>query len=167
MHFGFQAHAAHADGLAHFLVVDDEFLRLHQQQPLVGGDVDRFGGLDHARDIRLRDLAVFDGHHAGRVDAADMAAGDTGVDAGDLAVRHQLGFFERLLDAGNGRVDVHDHAALEAEARRDAVACQFQFAVGQYLCDHRHHFGSADVQANDQIFVFFCHRFYLRAVISV
>ena len=115
----------------------------------------------------MRDLAVFDRHHAGRVDAPDMAAGDTGVDPRDLAVRHQLGFFERLLDAGHRGVDVDDHATLEAEARRNAVARQFQFAVGQYLCDDRHHFGGADIQANDQIFVFFCHRFYLRAVISV
>ena len=129
--------------------------------------MDRLGGLDHARDIGLRDLAVFDRHHAGRVDAPDMAAGDAGVDAGDLAVRHQLGFLERLLDAGYRGIDVHNHAALKAEARRNAVARQFQFAVGQHLGHHRHHFGSADVQANDQIFVFFCHQFYLRTVISV
>ncbi len=44
---GLQADAAHADRLLHLLAVDDELLRLDQQQALVGGDVDRLGGLHH------------------------------------------------------------------------------------------------------------------------
>jgi hypothetical protein len=38
------------------------------------------------------------------------------VHALDLAVGHQLGLLERLLDALHGGVDVHHHAALQAVA---------------------------------------------------
>ena len=79
VHLDFQAHAAHAERLAHVLLaVDDEFLVEDVQDLLVGGDVDRLRGLDHAVDVELRDLAVLDRDHAVRVEAADVAAGDAG-----------------------------------------------------------------------------------------
>jgi hypothetical protein len=99
VHLHFQADAAHADRLAHiFLAVDDEFLRHRVQQLLVGRDVDRFGRLDHARHVGRRHFLVLDGHHAAGIEAADMAARDAGIDIADLAVGHQLGFFQRALD---------------------------------------------------------------------
>ena len=51
VHLGFQPDAAHADRLLHVLAVDHEFLRLDQQQSLVGGDVDGPRRLDHARHV--------------------------------------------------------------------------------------------------------------------
>jgi hypothetical protein len=104
-----------------------------------------------------RDFLVLDGHHAAGIDAADVAAGDAGVDALDLAVGHQLGLFQRLLDALHGGVDVDHHAALETVARRHAQACQLELAAGQHLGHHGHDLGGADVQPDDHIFVFSCH----------
>lgn len=114
VHLHFQADAAHADRLAHVLLaIDDEFLREDVQDLLVGRDVDRLGGLDHARHVGRRDLLVLDRHHAARVEAADVAAGDAREDLADLAVGHQLRFFERFLDRLDGRLDVDDHAFLQ------------------------------------------------------
>ena len=159
MHLGLQANAAHPDRLFHVLPVDDEFLRLHQQQTLVGGDVDGFGRLHHPRHIGSADLAVLDGHHAAGVHAANMATGDAGIDARDLAVGHQLGFFQRLLNALHGGVNVHHHATLEAVAGRHAKPGELELAVGHDFGHHHHDFGGAYVQAYDQIFIFFCHLF--------
>ena len=54
VHLDLEPAAAHADRLLHLVAVDDEFLRLDQQQPLVVRDVDRLGGLDHARHVDRR-----------------------------------------------------------------------------------------------------------------
>ena len=167
VHLGLKPDAAHANRLAHVLVVNDEFLGLHQQDALVVGDIDRPGGLDHPCHISGTHLAVLDGHHAAGVHAPDMAAGDAGVDPGDLAVGHQLGFLERLLNALHGGIDVHHHTALEAVARSHAQTSELELAVGQHLGHHHHHLGSADVQADDQIFVFFCHRGTFRLSLSL
>ncbi len=159
VHLGFQTDAAHADGLFYVLTIDDEFLRRHQQQALVGRDVDGFSGLQHPRHVSGAHLTVFNGHHAAGIEAADMAAGDASVNTGNLAVGHQLGFFERLLDALHRGLDVHHHAALEAVARRNAQPGEFELAAGEHLGHHHHHLGRTNVQAYDQIFVFFCHMF--------
>ena len=111
--------------------------------------MDGLGRLDHARDVGLADFAVLDSHHAAGVEAADVAAGNAGVDAGDFAVGHQLGLFERLLDAVHRRVDIDHHTAFEAVARCRAKTGQAQGAVGQHLGDHRHHLGGSNVQSND------------------
>ena len=137
-----------------------------QQQPLVVRDVDRLGGLDDARHVDRRHFLVAHDHHAGRVLAADVAAGDAGVDVGDLAVGHHLGLFQRLLDALHGGVDVDDDAALQAVRRRDAEPGQAQLAVGQHLGHHRHHLGGADVQADDQFLVLFGHLYFRGAFFS-
>ena len=57
VHLDFEAHAAHAQRLAHvFLAVDDEFLRQDVQHLLVVGNRDRLRRLDHAIDVGLRDF---------------------------------------------------------------------------------------------------------------
>ena len=157
VHLGFQADAAHANWLFHILAIDDELLRLHQQQALVGGDVDRFGGLHHPGHIGGGDLAVLDRHHAAGVHATDVATGDAGVDLGDFAVGHEFGLFQSRLDALHRGVDVDHHAALEAVAGRNAHASDLELTAGQDLGHHRHHFAGANVQAHHEIFVFFCH----------
>ena len=60
--------------------VNHKLLRFNQQQALVGRDVDGLGGFDHTRYIGLRDFLVLNRHHATRIEAAYMAAGDAGVD---------------------------------------------------------------------------------------
>lgn len=115
MHAHFQAQAAHADGLADvFLAIDDELLRQHMQHLLVGRDVHRLGGLDDAGDVGGGDFLVLDGDHAAGIEAADMAAGDAGIDVADLAIGHQLGFFKRALDGVHGGLDIDDHALAHA-----------------------------------------------------
>ena len=104
-----------------------------------------------------RDFPVLDRHHAAGVDTTDVAAGDAGVDPGDLAVGHQLGLFQRLLDALHRGVDVDHHTALDAVAGRHAQAGQLEFTPGHDFGHHHHDFGGTDVQPDHQIFVFFCH----------
>ena len=55
VHLGLQAHARHADRIADaLLAVDDEFLRQHVQDLLVGGDRHRLGRIDHVLDVAVR-----------------------------------------------------------------------------------------------------------------
>ena len=111
MHLGFKADATHPNRLPHILPVDHKLLRLHQQKPLISRDIDGSGGLNHPSDIGLRDFAVFDRHHATRIDAPDMAAGNTGVDTLNFAVCHQLRLFQGLLNALDRGIDIDHHAA--------------------------------------------------------
>jgi hypothetical protein len=158
VHLDLEPAAAHADRLLHLVAVDHELLRLHQQQALVVRDVDGLGRLDDAAHVDRRHLAVVaHDHHAGGVLAADVAAGDAGVHALDLAGGHHLGLAQRLLDALYRGVDVHHHAALEAMRCRHAEPGDAQLAARQDLGDHAHHLGGADVQADDQILVFLGH----------
>ena len=86
-----------------------------------------------------------------------MAAGDAGVDALDLAVRHQLGFFQGLLNALHRGVDVDHHTALETIAGCHTQPGQLELATGQDFGDHGHDLGCANVQAHHHVFVFSCH----------
>ena len=155
------APVTHANRLFDILAVDDEFLRFHQQQALVSRDIDGLCGFHHTGHISSSHFTVFYGHHATAVDAADMAARDTGIDLGDLAVGHQFGFPQRLLDALHGGVDVDHHAALDAVAGRHAQAGQLELAARQHLGHHHHDLGGSDVQSYNEIFVLFCHMDYL------
>ncbi len=161
MHLGLKTDAAHADRLAHILPVNHKLLRLDQQQALIRGDVDGLGGFDHTRHVSLCDFAVLDRHHAAGIDAANMAAGDAGVDAGYLAVGHQFSLFERLLDALHSRVNVDHHAALEAVAVGNAETGQLQFSARQDFCHHGHDLAGSNVESHHQIFIFFGHFLYL------
>ena len=157
MNLGFQTNAAHADRLAHLMTVDDEFLRLHQQQALVGRDIDGLGGLHHTGHVGRRDLLVLDGHHTAGIQTTDVAASNAGANTLNLAVSHQLGFFECLLNALHGGVDIDDHTTLQAVAGGHTQARQLELAIGHHLSDHRHDFGCADIQPNNHILVFSCH----------
>ncbi len=162
VHVHLQPHAAHAHRLLDFLAVDDELLRLDQQQALIRRNVHRLGGFDHAGDVGLRDFAVLDGHHAVRVLPADVAAGDAGDHMGDLAISHQLGFLQGCLDGLHRRLDVHHHPAAHARGRRLAHADDLEarrrvVAIGQHFGHHHQHFGGADVQRHHQILVVLGH----------
>ena len=151
VHLGLQAHAGHAERLADaFLRVDDEFLRQDVQDLLVGRDRHRLRRVDHAVDVAGCDFLVADRDDAVRVQAAHVAAGDAGVHRVDLAAGHQLGFFDRALDRLHGRVDVDDHALLQAARRMRADADDFDRAVGDDLADDRDDLRGADVETDDQ-----------------
>ena len=151
---GLQPDTAHAYGFAHILAVNHEFLGFHQQQ-----DVDGLGRLDDSRYIGLRDFLVLHRHHATGIDAANMAAGDAGVNPGDLAVSHQLGFLERLLNALHGGVNIDHDTALEPVAGRNAQARKLELTARHDFGNHGHDFAGSNVQPNHQIFVFFGHPF--------
>ena len=46
-----------------------------------------------------------------------MATRDSCVNTRDLAVGHQLGFFQGLLNALNGGIDIDNHPSLQSAAR--------------------------------------------------
>jgi hypothetical protein len=88
-----EAHARHADRLAHVLLpVDDEFLPQHVEDLLVGRNVHGARGVDCALHVERADLAVLDGHHPRRVEAADVAARNADEGRADLAIGHEFGF---------------------------------------------------------------------------
>ena len=86
-----------------------------------------------------------------------MAAGDAGDHTRDLAGRHQLGFAHGLQNALHAGIDIDDHAAFHAAARRHAQAQHFQRRIGLYFGHHAHDLAGADVQSNDQIPIFLGH----------
>ncbi len=156
VHLGLEPHARHADRIADpLLAVDDEFLRQHVQDALVGGDRHRLGGIDHVLDVTVRDLAVADRDHAMGVEATYVAAGDAGVDGVDLAVRHQLGFLDRALDRLHGRFDIHHHALLQPARGLTSQTDHLDGAVRSDLAHERDHLGGADIEPDDDVFVRF------------
>src|SRR5690606_9734174 len=142
VHFGFQAYAGHAAGLAHaFLVIDDVFLGQDVQHLLVGRNGHRLGGVQYPVDIRLHYLALADGDDAMGVHAADMVAGDAGEHRVDLAACHQLRLFDGALDGLHGGLDIHHDALLHAAGRMRADADDFQLTVCADLADQSDHLG--------------------------
>ena len=83
--------------------------------------------------------------------AADVAAGDAGVDRVDLAAGHQLGFLDRALDRLHGRLDVDDHAALQAARRVRADADDLDRPPRRDSPTMRDDLRRADVEADDQV----------------
>jgi len=158
VHLDLKSDAAHADWFAHiFLAIDNKFLRYGMQQLLIGRNIDRLGRFNNARDVRCADFLVLDRHHAAGIEAANMAAGDPGIDIADLAIGHQLGLFQRALDRFHGGFDVHHHAFFQTLGFSLAQADHFMAPIRQYLGYHRHHFRGADVETDDQVFCVFCH----------
>ena len=144
----------HADRVADaLLAVDDEFLRQHVQDLLVGGDRDRLGRIDHVLDVAVADLLVAHAHDAVGVEAAHVAAGDAGVHRVDLAAGHELGFLHGALDRLHRRLDVDDHALLQPARGLRAQAEQLDHPVRADLADQRDDLGGADVEADDEIAV--------------
>ena len=132
MHLGFEPHARHADRLADaFLRVDDEFLRQHVDDALIGRDRDGARRVDDALDVAGADLFVANRDDAVRVQAADVAAGDARQHAVDLAAGHELGFLDRALDRLHRRLDVDDDAALQPARRIRADADDLEPIVGR------------------------------------
>ncbi len=154
VHLGLEPHAGHADRLADaFLRVDDEFLRQDVDDLLVGRDRDRARGVDHAVDVAGRHFLVADRDDAVRVETAHVAARDPGEHRVDLAARHQLGLLDRALDRLHRRVDVDDHALLEAAGRVRTHAHDIDRAVRRELAHDRDDLRRADVEPDDQVSV--------------
>ena len=123
MDLGFEADAVHADRIMDaFAAIDDEFLRDHMQDLLVGGDCDRARGVDHAVDIAIGDAAGTHRRNAGRIEAADVRTGDAHVNRLCAAVGHVLGVLDRALDRLRRQFDIDDVTAVHAARGRLAEA---------------------------------------------
>src|SRR5581483_5806648 len=115
VHLRLEPHPRHADGIANpLLAIDDEFLRQHVQDLLIGRNRYRLGGIDDVIDIPVRHFFIPDRYHAVGVEAAHVAAGDTGEHRVNFAAGHQLGLFHRALDGLHRGLDIDDHAFFQA-----------------------------------------------------
>src|SRR5690606_19367833 len=115
MHLGLEAHAGHAYRLTDAVLrIDDELLRQHVNDALIGRNRHGARRVDDALDVAGADLFVADRDDAVRVQAAHVTARDAGQHAVDLAARHELGLFDRALNRLHRRFDVDDDAALQA-----------------------------------------------------
>ena len=74
-----------------------------------------------------------------------MAARDTGVHAGNLAVGHKLGFFQGLLNALHGGIYVDYDSAFQSITRSHTHTGKFEFAAGQDFSHDHHHLGRTNV----------------------
>ena len=154
VHLDLEAHARHADRLAHAVaVVDDEALRQHVDDLAVLRQIDRARGLDHALDVGVAHLVVLAGdpHDTAAVHAADMAPRDPREGARDLDPGHLLGLADGSPDRLDRRVDVDDDPAPEPARGCAADADDVQAAPGRGLGDDRANLRGADVQADDEI----------------
>src|SRR5581483_8780817 len=157
VHLGLEPHAAHAQRLADpVLLVDDVFLREDVEDLAVLRDVDRPRRIEHPLQIALPHFLVLHRHHALRVEPADVPAGDPGVDGADLRAGHQLGFLDRLVDGGDGGLDV-DHHALAQPARGMGADADHVDAVGADLAHDAADLGGPDVQPDDDLAFFLRH----------
>jgi len=84
-----------------------------------------------------------------------VAAGDACIDRSDLAVRHQLGLFDRVLDGVHRGVDVH-HDPLAQPARGMGPDADDVDTVLRSLRDDGTDLGRADVESYDYLVVA-CH----------
>ena len=66
------------------------------------------GRLNDPLDIHRRDFLVLDRNHAIRVEALDMATGNSGIDILDLAVGHQLHFLKHTRDRRHSIFNIDD-----------------------------------------------------------
>ncbi len=156
MHPRLQPHAGHADRVLNaFLVVDDEFLGQDVQDFLIGRNRDHPRRLHDPVHVLRRDFPVLDRGDAVGVEPPDVAAGNAGIHRIDPAVGHLLGRLNRALDRLHGGFDVDHHALLQPSRGMGADTDHLDGVVGAHLTDDSHHFRGADIESDDQIFLFF------------
>ena len=153
VHTRLEAHATHADRMADaLLAVDHVILRFQVKPLLVRRDGHRARRLDDMLAVGLGHFLVADRHDAVRVQAADMAAGDSRVDRTDLAAGHQFGFLDGALDRLHRRFNVDDHATLEAVRGMRADAHDLDRLAGLMLADNGDDLRGANVEADNEVF---------------
>ena len=113
--------------------------------------------VESAFDVERAHFALLDRHHPGRVEAADVAAGNADEGRGDLAIRHQLGFLQRALDRGDRGLDVDHHPLLQSLRLVPAHAEDLERAVGAQLGDQAGYIGGSDVEGHDEVLVVLGH----------
>ena len=72
----------------------------------------------------------------------------------DLAIRHQLGLFQRTLDGLHGGINIDHHALLQPTRKMLPEADHLEPAFRLQLGDNGDDFRCADIQPDDVIFIF-------------
>ena len=151
VHLHLEPHTRHPDRLADAIGgIDHEALGHDVQNPLVSRNGDRACRLQHTLDIGVVNLRIADRDSAVRVARADVGAGDAGEHRVNLAVGHQLGFLDRALDRGFGRLDVDHHAALQPAGGMRTEPDDLDPAVFLDLANDGHDLAGADIETDDQ-----------------
>ena len=155
---GFQADPGHAYRLPDpLLVVDDVFLGKDVQDALVGRDRYRTRGIEDALHVARGHFPIPDRDDAVGVEAADVAARDARADRIDLASRNELGLFDRSAYRLHRRLDVDDHAPLQAARGLESDSDDLDLALRLLLADDGAYLRGADVQPHHEILVVALH----------
>jgi hypothetical protein len=85
-----------------------------EDPPLLRDHRERTGAFNGSVDIFSSHLRSFQRHDTLAVFGRDVAAGDAGVHGVDLNSRHQLCFFDGLLDGFNGAFNVDNDSFTQA-----------------------------------------------------
>ena len=83
------------------------------------------------------------------IEAAQMAAGHSEINAADLNVRHLLGLDNRLAHILFGKRRIGDLTFADAARAGLSQPDDVQRAFAAKFADHRANFGCADFQANN------------------
>ena len=152
---GFQANAAHADGVLDALfVVHSEFLRNHVQDFFPGLHHELVHVLDEGFDVVLADFRfeVLPGDESAVLQTLDVLPRDAHVHQSDLGPHLLLGLLHGLLDGCHRAVDVGHDAARHAHRFTSAVAEQFNLAKLIFLTNEAGNFRGSDVETDDDLF---------------
>jgi len=154
VHLGFEAHAGHTNRIPNpFLAVDQEFLWQDVQNFLICRNGHGARGVYHPVDVTIAHFLVPNCDDPVRVQAAYMAAGNTGINRVNVATRHQFRFLDGALNRVHGRLDIDDNAFLESARRVRTDANHFDIALVADLADDRDDLRRADVEPDNQVFV--------------
>jgi len=115
---------------------------------LIRRDRHRPGGIDDPVEVRLGHLAVLDGGDPVGTQAADMAAGDTGMNGMDLAAGHQLRLFHGPLDGLDSRFNIDYDPAFEAPGGMHPHPHDLHQAVLPLLADEAGNLGGPDIESH-------------------
>ena len=152
VHFHFQAHAGHAQGVGNAaLVVHNVLLRQNVDNFTVGRDGHGAGRVQGAFHIALRHLAAFHGNDPMAVDAHDVAAGNAHIDRMNFAAGHKLRVLHRLADGLNGLLNIDHYALAQPSGNTGADAHHVDETRLSKFPDHRADLGRADIEANDEL----------------
>ena len=152
VHLDLQTHSRHAQRIGDAaLVVHDIFLRQDVDDFTVRRDGHGTGRIERAFHIALAHFAALDGDDAMAVDPGDMPAGDPHIDRIDLTAGHELGVLDGAPDGLHGLLNIHHHALAHAVRGTGADPNDIHQAVFRHFPYDRTHFGSADIQAYNEI----------------
>ncbi len=118
-----------------------------------GRQVDGLGVFEHVLDVLLRNRAIGRNHGMNPVivEAANMIAGDSQVNAADFDIGHLLGFDDGVADVLLGQGGLGDFAFAHAARAGLAHADDVESAAGIDFADYGANLGGANFQSDDDV----------------